>query len=85
MSEPTQSFLSKNWHILLWAVSAVFIAGGLFAEFQYLQSEIETLNQRLNKKIDVITHLDNRVEKIEHWVEYETGYKAGIGSKRKGK
>mgnify|MGYP003625765623 CR=1 FL=1 len=75
MSEPTHSFLSKNWHILLWVVSAIFIAGGFFAEFQYLQSEIETLNQRLNKKIDVINSLDNRVEKTEHYIEYEKGYK----------
>ena len=77
MSEPTHSFLSKNWHILLWVVSAIFIAGGFFAEFQYLQSEIETLNQRLNKKIDIITDLDDRVEKTEHWIEYQTGYQAG--------
>ena len=72
-----QAFVTKNWQILVWIISAIFVAGGLFAEFQYLQTEIEVLNQRLDKKIEIINSLDKRVETLEHYVEYEKGYKEG--------
>jgi hypothetical protein len=81
MPNTAQLFITKNWQILVWIISAIFVAGGLFAEFQYLQTEIEVLNQRLGKKIEVINSLDSRVEKLEHHIEYEKGYKAGTKSK----
>ena len=77
MSSTAQTFITKNWQILVWIVSAIFVAGGLFAEFQYLQTEIEILHQRLGKKIEVLNTIDSRVTELEHYVEYEKGYKDG--------
>ena len=77
MPDTVQTFISKYWQILIWIISAIFVAGGLYAEFLYLQSEIEVINQRLVKKIEVLNKLDERVEKLEHYVEYEKGYKEG--------
>ena len=75
MPTQTQSFIVKNWTILLWVVTAIFVAGGLYAEFQYLQSSINVVDQRVNKKIEVLKHIEKRIVKIEHHLEYEKGYK----------
>ena len=75
MPNQTQSFIVKNWTILLWVVTANFVAGGLYAEFQYLQSSINVVDQRVNKKIEVINKIQKRLIKIEHHIEYEKGYK----------
>lgn len=77
MPDTVQTFLSKYWQILIWIISAIFVAGGLYAEFLYLQSEIEVINQRLVKKIELLNSMDKRVEKLEHHIEYEKGYKDG--------
>ena len=77
MPDTVQTFLSKYWQILIWIISAIFVAGGLYAEFLYLQSEVDVINQRLVKKIEILNKLDGRVEELEHYVEYEKGYKDG--------
>lgn len=74
MAEETRNFIQKNWTILLWVIGAIFASGGIYAEFQFLQSEIEVLDARLNKKIEILNELDNRVEKLEHYNEYQRGY-----------
>ena len=33
MSSSSNSFIIKNWQIILWFVIAVFTAGGVFSEF----------------------------------------------------
>lgn len=70
-------FLAKNWSIIIWFVVAVFTAGGVFAEFTSLKTEVETLNQRLDKKIKVIGELEDRILALEKEVEFEKGYLKG--------
>lgn len=77
MAEETQNFIQKNWTILLWVIGAIFASGGIYAEFQFLQSEIEVLDARLNKKIEILNELDDRVESLEYYNQYERGYKEG--------
>ena len=70
-------FLAKNWSIVIWFVVAVFTAGGLLAEFTFLEIEVETLNGRLDKKIMLIGELENRILALEKELEFEKGYLKG--------
>jgi hypothetical protein len=74
MPAETRNFIQKNWTILLWVIGAIFAAGGIFAEFQFLQSEIEVIDGRLNKKIEILNEIDTRVEELERYHEYQRGY-----------
>lgn len=74
MPTETRNFIQKNWTILLWVIGAIFASGGIYAEFQFLQNEIEVLDSRLNKKIEVLNGLDGRVQTLEHYNEYQKGY-----------
>lgn len=76
MPAETQNFIQKNWTILLWIVGAVFAAGGIYAEIQYLQSQIEVIDGRLNKKIELLNEIDTRVKTLEHYNQYQKGYDA---------
>jgi uncharacterized small protein (DUF1192 family) len=70
-------FLAKNWSIVIWFVVAVFTAGGIFAEFTSLKTEVEILNERLDKKIKLIGELEDRILALEKEVEFEKGYLKG--------
>jgi len=74
MPTETRNFIQKNWTILLWVIGAIFAAGGIFAEFQFLQSEIDVIDGRLNKKIEILNEIDVRVEELELYHEYQRGY-----------
>jgi len=69
---PYNPFL-KNWQILLWFVIAIFTAGGLFAEFTSLKTELTMVHERLDNKVDVINRLEDRIISIEKQLEYERG------------
>jgi hypothetical protein len=73
----TNQFLAKNWSMVIWFVVAVFTAGGIFAEFTSLKTEVELLNERLDKKIKVIGELEDRILALEKEVEFEKGYLKG--------
>ena len=76
-STNANQFLAKNWSIVIWFVVAVFTAGGVFAEFSSLKNEVNTLNERLDKKIKVIGELEDRILSLEKEVEFEKGYLKG--------
>ena len=76
-STNANQFLAKNWSIVIWFVVAVFTAGGIFSEFTSLKTEVETLNERLDKKIKLIGELEDRILALEKEVEFEKGYLKG--------
>ena len=73
MSNFPNGFLVKNWQIVLWFVIAVFTAGGIFAEFTSLKNELTTVHDRLDKKVIVISEIEDRILLIEKKLEYERG------------
>ena len=73
MSNVPNGFLVKNWQIVLWFVIAVFTAGGIFAEFTSLKNELTTVHDRLDKKVIVISEIEDRILLIEKKLEYERG------------
>ncbi len=73
MSSSSNSFIIKNWQIILWFVIAVFTSGGLFSEFTSLKTELNTVHDRLDKKVKVINELEDRLIDIEKQLEYERG------------
>jgi len=81
MAQETKSFLKDNWSMLIWIVAAVFAAGGIYAEFTSLKMELTTVHERLDKKIDVISHIEDRVYSLELHDEYEKGYKDSQNNK----
>lgn len=66
-------FLSNNWSIVVVLLGAIFTAGTIFAEFTALKSELSTVHERLDKKIKVINHLEDRIIDIEKELQYEKG------------
>jgi len=76
MSE-VNNFLSKNWTIVVWFVAAVFAAGGIYSEFSSLKNQVDVLEDRLSKKIQIINGLESRVIQLEKDIEYEKGYLQG--------
>lgn len=70
-----KSFLQNNWSIITGIMFMIFTAGGIYAEFQFLQAEIDILDQRLEKKIQIINELEKKVDKLELNHAYMDGYK----------
>jgi len=73
MSSSSNSFIVKNWQIVLWFIIAVFTAGGIFAEFTSLKNELTSVHDRLDKKVIVINEIEDRIFIIEKKLEYERG------------
>ena len=57
-----QNYLKDN---LVHIIALIFLAGMAYAEFRIMQMEIETIEQRLDKKIKMINELEDRIIKIE--------------------
>tara|TARA_B110000908_G_scaffold153473_1_gene190062 strand:- start:90 stop:326 length:237 start_codon:yes stop_codon:yes gene_type:complete len=77
MSEP-KSFLKENWSMLIWLIAAVFAAGGIYAEFTSLKMELRIVHERLDKKIILISSLEERIYILELSGEYEKGLRGSI-------
>jgi len=75
--ESINSFLAKNWSMVVGLLAAIFTAGTIFAQFTALQVELTTLHERLDKKIKVINQLEDRIVDIEKELQYEKGYLEG--------
>ena len=57
-----QNYLKNNMaHI----ITLIFLAGMAYAEFRIMQMEIETIEQRLDKKIKIIKELEERIDNLE--------------------
>ena len=57
-----QEYVQKNFiHIL----TLIFLAGMAYAEFKIMQMEIDTIEERLDKKIKIINELEDRIIDLE--------------------
>ena len=72
-------FLANNWSIVVGLLAFIFTAGTIFAQFTALQSELNTVHERLDKKIKVINELEDRIVDIEKELQYEKGFLEGKG------
>ncbi len=70
-------FLANNWSLIVGLLAAIFTAGTLFSEFTALKNELNTVHERLDKKIKVINELEDRLVDIEKELQYEKGYLEG--------
>lgn len=57
-----QNYLKDN---LVHIIALIFLAGMAYAEFRIMQMEIETIEQRLDKKIKIINALEERIDYLE--------------------
>lgn len=57
-----QSYLKNN---MVHIITLIFLAGMAYAEFRIMQMEIETIEQRLDKKIKIINALEERIDDLE--------------------
>jgi|TARA_R110001592_G_scaffold234108_2_gene491711 hypothetical protein len=46
-------------------IALVFLAGMAYAEFKIMQMEIDTIEDRLDKKIKIINELEERIIELE--------------------
>lgn len=76
------TFIKNNLSFVLSICVAVFTAGGLFSEFTAIKNELHTVHDRLDKKIVVISDLEDRILKIEKQLEYERGLLEALNKRR---
>jgi len=57
-----QGYLKDN---IVHIIALIFLAGMAYAEFKIMQMEIETIEQRLDKKIKMINELEDRIIDLE--------------------
>jgi hypothetical protein len=55
-------FLKDN---MIQIIILIFILGGLHSEFQLLKAKVDTLEKRLDKKIEILKGHDKRINKLE--------------------
>ena len=67
------NFIKENFSIVTYILGAVFVIGGAYAEFQYLQSEIENLEEKVEKSDIAIRELQIEVYSLHLQVEYHKG------------
>jgi len=79
------TFIKNNMSIVLSFLVAVFTAGGVFAEFTAIKNELTTVHERLDKKIKVISNLEDRILDMEKQLEYERGFLEAAAKKKKAK
>lgn len=77
------TFIKNNLSIVISFIIAVFTAGGIFAEFTALKNELSTVHERLDKKIIVISNIEDRLLKIEKQLEYERGFLEAANNMKK--
>ena len=77
------TFIKNNMSIVISFLVAVFIAGGIFAEFTAIKNELTTVHERLDKKIRVINDLEDRLLDIEKQLEYERGFLEAARKKKR--
>lgn len=57
-----QEYVRKN---LIHILTLIFLAGMAYAEFKIMQMEIDTIKERLDKKIKIINDLEDRIIELE--------------------
>jgi hypothetical protein len=57
-----QEYVRKN---LIHILTLIFLAGMAYAEFKIMQMEIDTIEDRLDKKIKIINNLEDRIIELE--------------------
>jgi hypothetical protein len=57
-----QEYVRKN---LIHILTLIFLAGMAYAEFKIMQMEIDTIEDRLGKKIKIINDLEDRIIELE--------------------
>ena len=57
-----QEYVRKN---LIHILTLIFLAGMAYAEFKIMQLEIDTIEDRLDKKIKIINDLEDRIIELE--------------------
>lgn len=57
-----QNYLKDN---ITSIILVIFAAGGLYSEFRMMRAQLETIEQRLDKKIKMINEHDKRLYKLE--------------------
>jgi flagellar biosynthesis chaperone FliJ len=57
-----QNYFKEN---ITQIISLIFLAGMAYSEFRIMQLEIQTLDERLDKKIKIIKDIEKRIDKLE--------------------
>ena len=57
-----QEYVRKN---LIHVLTVSVLAGMAYAEFKIMQMEIDTIEERLDKKIKIINNLEDRIIELE--------------------
>jgi len=76
--ENTTSAISKHWAQLIWVAGLLFILGGIFSEFKVMHRDQLEMQANIEQlRIQVWQEIEQRVDDLEEWREYQKGLKDG--------
>lgn len=67
------AFVSRYWGVLLWIVTAIFAAGGLYSQF----AAMDERQNVMDKQIQELKELEVRIIELEKRESYLEGFKDG--------
>jgi hypothetical protein len=84
MDGQKESFISKNWQIIVGVLTVAFAAGGIFSEFRLMHKEIEEIKKETDSKVQQIIdererknnwlqEQEERIDELEEWKAFEDG------------
>lgn len=82
-----ESFISKNWQIIVGVLTVAFAAGGIFSEFRLMHKEIDEIKKETDAKVHQIIEererknnwlqeQEERIDELEEWKSFEDGRKS---------
>lgn len=68
------NFITKNFSLISYVVALIFFVGGAYAEFKYLEVEIEAVEYLVHEQEKDIDKLKESVKELELYKEHHEGY-----------
>lgn len=67
------AFITKYWGVLLWIVTAIFAAGGLYSQFAAMSERQNVMSDKIRE----LNKLESRIIELEKRESYLEGFKDG--------
>ena len=75
----TLEAIKTNWRFL----SLLVLVGVFWADSKHDREKLQTVADRLSKKISVQNEIKDDISSVKEWIEYQEGYKEGYEKAKK--
>lgn len=77
------SFIAKYWQTFAGISFVIFAAGALHADNESTKSDVQVISARLEKKIKIISEMEDRLFELEKEQSFHDGYEQGLADARR--